>query len=103
MTQIIPKARSLFGFINSSVVTRGEVTLPIFAKKMVRDTTFHVVTADMVYNIILERSWIHDMDAVPSTLHQVLKFQSKWRIWHIKGDQQAAGEINFMTYCQWVT
>uniref|UniRef100_A0A1S4AFH9 Uncharacterized protein n=1 Tax=Nicotiana tabacum TaxID=4097 RepID=A0A1S4AFH9_TOBAC len=66
----ITNARSLSGFDNSSVVTKGEIMLATFTEGVVKDTKFPVVDADMSYNIILGRPWIHDMDAVPSTLHQ---------------------------------
>ncbi|XP_070010934.1 uncharacterized protein [Nicotiana sylvestris] len=33
---------------------------------------------DMAYNMILSRPWIHEIDVVPSTLHQVIKFPSQW-------------------------
>ncbi|XP_070002647.1 uncharacterized protein [Nicotiana sylvestris] len=68
---VIPKARSLSGFDNSSVITKGEITLSTFAECVMKDTKFQVVDADIADNIILGRPWIHDMDAVPSTLHQI--------------------------------
>ncbi|XP_070049484.1 uncharacterized protein [Nicotiana tomentosiformis] len=74
---VIPKARSLFGFNNSSVITKGEVVLTTFTEGVVKDTKFQVIDADMAYNIILGRPWIHYMDVVPSTLHQVIKFPSQ--------------------------
>ncbi|XP_075079962.1 uncharacterized protein LOC107761909 [Nicotiana tabacum] len=41
-----------------------------------KDTKFQVIDADMTYNIILGRPWIHKMDDVPSTMHEVIKFPS---------------------------
>ncbi|XP_070002957.1 uncharacterized protein [Nicotiana sylvestris] len=72
--RIILKVHTLSGFDNSSVVTKGEVTLTTFAEGVIKDTTFQVVDMEMAYNMILGRPWIHEMDAVPSTLHQVIKF-----------------------------
>ncbi|XP_070050625.1 uncharacterized protein [Nicotiana tomentosiformis] len=74
--KVIPKARSLSGFDNSSVIAKGEVLLTTFAEGVIKDTKFLVIDADMAYNIILGRPWIHDMDVVPSTLHEVIKFPS---------------------------
>ncbi|XP_070057892.1 uncharacterized protein [Nicotiana tomentosiformis] len=82
------------GFDNSSVITKGEIVLTTFAEGVIKDTKFHVIDADMAYNMILGRSWIHDMDVVPSTLHQVIKFPSQWGIQQIRGDQQASKSIN---------
>ncbi|XP_019242437.1 PREDICTED: uncharacterized protein LOC109222546 [Nicotiana attenuata] len=76
--KLIPKAHTLSGLDNSSVVTKGEIMLTSFAEGVVKDTKFQVVEMDMAYNIILSRPWIHEMDAIPSTLHQVIKFSSQW-------------------------
>ncbi|XP_070036262.1 uncharacterized protein [Nicotiana tomentosiformis] len=75
-------------------VTKGEVVLTIFAEGVIKNTKFQVIDADMAYNIILGRPWIHDKDVVPSTLHQVIKFPSQWGIRKIHGDQQASRSIN---------
>ncbi|XP_019261286.1 PREDICTED: uncharacterized protein LOC109239213 [Nicotiana attenuata] len=92
--KLIPKAHTLSGFDNSSVVTKGEIVLTTFAEGVVKDTKFQLVEMDMDYNMILGRPWIHDMDDVPSTLHQVVKFPSQWGIRQIRGDQQASRSIN---------
>nr|XP_009625766.1 uncharacterized protein LOC104116587 [Nicotiana tomentosiformis] len=75
--KVVPKARSLFGFDNSSVITKGETMLTTFAEGVIKDTKFQVIDADMAYNMILGRPWIHDMDVVPSILLQVIKFPSQ--------------------------
>nr|XP_009620732.1 uncharacterized protein LOC104112502 [Nicotiana tomentosiformis] len=92
--KVIPNARSLFGFDNSSVITQGEVMLTTFAERVTEDTKFQVIDADIAYNIILGRPWIHDMGVVLSTLHQVIKFPLQWGIQQIRGDQQAFRSIN---------
>ncbi|XP_070014723.1 uncharacterized protein [Nicotiana sylvestris] len=68
--KLIPKAHTLSGFDNSSAGTKGEVILTTFTEGVVKDTKFQVVDMEMAYNIILGRPWIHEMDVVPSTLHQ---------------------------------
>ncbi|XP_070005068.1 uncharacterized protein [Nicotiana sylvestris] len=92
--KLIPKAHTLFGFDNSSIVTRGEVILTTFAEGVIKDTKFQVVDMEMAYNIILGRPWIHKIDVVPSTLHQVIKFPSPWGICQIHGDQHTSRSIN---------
>ncbi|XP_070005841.1 uncharacterized protein [Nicotiana sylvestris] len=74
--KLIRKAHTLSDFDNSSVVTKGEIILTTFAEGVVKDTKFQVVEMDMAYNMILGRPWIHEMDVVPSTLHQIIKFPS---------------------------
>ncbi|XP_070036428.1 uncharacterized protein [Nicotiana tomentosiformis] len=85
--QMIPKARSLSGFNNSTVITKGEIILTTFAEGVIKETKFQVIDTDMAYNVILGRLWIHDMNVVLSTLHQVIKFPSKWGIQQIREDQ----------------
>nr|XP_016491019.1 PREDICTED: uncharacterized protein LOC107810721 [Nicotiana tabacum] len=70
--KLIPKAHTLYGFDNSSVVTKEEIILTTFSEGVVKDTKFQVVEMDMAYNMILGRPWIHEMDVVPSTLHQII-------------------------------
>ncbi|XP_070013881.1 uncharacterized protein [Nicotiana sylvestris] len=74
--KLVPKAHTLSCFDNSSVVTKRGVILTTFAEGVVKDTKFQVVEMEMAYNIILGRLWIHEMDDVMSTLHQVIKFSS---------------------------
>nr|XP_009799462.1 PREDICTED: uncharacterized protein LOC104245537 [Nicotiana sylvestris] len=94
--KLIPKEHTLFGFDNSSVVTKGEVILTTFAKGVVKDATFQVVDMEMAYNMILGKPWIYEMDVVSSTLHQVIKFPSSWGICQIREDQQTSRSINFV-------
>lgn len=84
--KLVPKARTLSGFDNSSVVTKGEIILTTVAEGVVKDTKFQVIDMDMAYNMILGRPWIHEMDIVPSTLHQIIKFPSQWGIRQIRVD-----------------
>lgn len=51
---------------------------------------------EMDYNMNLGRLWIHEIDVVPSTLHQVIKFPSPWAICQIFGDQDTTMNINFV-------
>ncbi|XP_070020926.1 uncharacterized protein [Nicotiana sylvestris] len=92
--KLVLKACTLSGFDNSSIVTKGEIMLTTFPEGVVKDTKFQVIDTDMAYNMILGRSWIHKMDIVPSTLHQVIKVPSQWGIRQICGNQQASRSIN---------
>ncbi|XP_070009964.1 uncharacterized protein [Nicotiana sylvestris] len=92
--KLVHKARTLSGFDNSSVVTKGEIMITTFAKGTIKDTKFQVIDTDIAYNMILGRPWIHEMDVIPSTLHHVIKFPFQWGIRQIHGDQQASRSIN---------
>lgn len=59
----------LKGFSGEVKQTTGEIFLPVYAEGIKMSTKFLVVDCESPYNIILGRPWIHDMGAVPSTLH----------------------------------
>ncbi|XP_018479492.1 uncharacterized protein LOC108850459 [Raphanus sativus] len=68
------KGTSLVGFSGEVKQTLGEVLLPVYAEGINQATKFLVVDCPSSYNVMLGRLWIHDMGAVPSTLHQLIKF-----------------------------
>ena len=41
---------------------------------VIKDATCQVLDLPLAYNILLGRPWIHEMQAIPSTYHQCLKF-----------------------------
>ncbi|XP_009771288.1 uncharacterized protein [Nicotiana sylvestris] len=92
--KLVPKAWTLSSFNNSSIVTKREIILTTLTEGVVKDTKFQVIEMHMAYNMILGRPWIHKMDIVLSTLHQVIKFPSQWGIRPIHGDQQDSRSIN---------
>ncbi|XP_013594495.1 PREDICTED: uncharacterized protein LOC106302555 [Brassica oleracea var. oleracea] len=68
------KVIPLIGFSGEVKQTTGEVILPVYAEGANMSTKFLVVDWQSAYNMILGRPWIHNMGAVPSTLHQMVKF-----------------------------
>ncbi|KAF3497309.1 hypothetical protein DY000_02053183 [Brassica cretica] len=82
------KITPLIGFSGEVKQTAGEVTLPVYAEMINMSTKFLVVDSQSAYNMILGGPWIHDMGAVPSTYHQMVKFSTPWGIRIIKGDQE---------------
>lgn len=54
--------------------TEGLVVLPIQVGPIQKDTICQVLDIDLSYNILLGHPWIHEMQVVPSTYHQCLKF-----------------------------
>ncbi|XP_019253914.1 PREDICTED: uncharacterized protein LOC109232609 [Nicotiana attenuata] len=94
---IIPATKLLAGFNLTSVMTRGEILLPTHAESVTKTTLIKVVDGHMGYNVILGRLWIHKTKDVPSTYHQLLKFPMPEGVKKIRGDQQAAREMNTVT------
>ncbi|XP_070046692.1 uncharacterized protein [Nicotiana tomentosiformis] len=91
--QIMPATRVLNGFNMASETTKGEITLPMNVAGTIQETKFHVIDGDMRYNALLRRRWIHNKRAVPSTLHQVLKFPTSEGVKTVYGEQPAAKEM----------
>jgi hypothetical protein len=52
----------------------GEIELPIEIGPQVYDINFQVLRIDSPYNLLLGRPWLHTAGAVPSSLHQKMKF-----------------------------
>ncbi|XP_013665270.2 uncharacterized protein LOC106369696 [Brassica napus] len=82
------KVTPLIGFSGEVKQTAGEVVLPVYAEGINLSTKFQVVDCQSAYSMILGRPAIHDMGAVPSTLHQIVKFPTPWGIRAIRGDQE---------------
>ncbi|XP_075091766.1 uncharacterized protein LOC142171939 [Nicotiana tabacum] len=71
----------------------GEITLLVNTVKTVQETKFNVIEGDMRYNALFGRSWVHNMRAVPSTLHQALKFPTPGGVKTVYSEQPTAKEI----------
>ena len=82
------KTTPLVGFSGEVKQTACEVVLPVYAEVINMSTKFFLVDCQSSYNMILGRPWIHDMGAVPSTLHQMVKFPTPWGIKAVRGDQE---------------
>lgn len=54
--------------------SKGLIVLPIQLGPITKNIVCQLLDKDLTYNILLGRPWIHEMQAVPSTYHQCLKF-----------------------------
>lgn len=86
LNQVVPTPRILHGFNMIGEETNGEVILPINTSGTTLNTEFHVIDGDMRYNTLLGRPLIHNIRAVPSTLHQVIRFPTRDGIRTIHGN-----------------
>ncbi|XP_070022281.1 uncharacterized protein [Nicotiana sylvestris] len=55
--------------------TIGEIDLTLTISPVDFEVTFQVPDMDTSYNFLLGRPWIHAAEVVPSTLHQMVKFE----------------------------
>uniref|UniRef100_A0A2N9H9C9 Integrase catalytic domain-containing protein n=1 Tax=Fagus sylvatica TaxID=28930 RepID=A0A2N9H9C9_FAGSY len=78
----------VFGFSGESVIPLGKTTLLVLTGPINLQTEFIVIQAPSPYNAIMGRSWLHKMKAIPSILHQKLRFPTKDGVMEINGDQE---------------
>ena len=81
---------SMVGFNGTSTWPLSATSLEVQADTKKIRTEFMVINTPLPYNIILGRPWLHAMGAVPSTLHQLLRFPTEHRIEEVRGDQLQA-------------
>nr|XP_009611477.1 uncharacterized protein LOC104104962 [Nicotiana tomentosiformis] len=91
--RIVPAVRVLNKFNMACETTKGEITLPVNTAGIIQEVKVYVIEGDMRYNALLGRPLIHHMRAVPSTLHQVLKFPVPGGIKTIYGEQLTVKEM----------
>nr|CAN84034.1 hypothetical protein VITISV_016994 [Vitis vinifera] len=66
--------RILSGFNGSSTTSLGNIILPVQAGPVTLNVQFSVVQELSPFNVILGRTWLHYMKAIPSTYHQMVSF-----------------------------
>ncbi|XP_075080367.1 uncharacterized protein LOC142165881 [Nicotiana tabacum] len=59
--------------------TIGDIDLILTIGPIDFKVTFQVLDMDTSYNFLLGKPWIHAVGAVPFTLHQMVKFNTKIR------------------------
>ncbi|XP_060972387.1 uncharacterized protein LOC133038303 [Cannabis sativa] len=91
-SKIVRKTTVLIGFSGEQKNTSGEIELPVYAEGVNLCTRFLAIDSPSAYNVILGRPWIHEMEAVPSTYHQALRFPTKWGPKEIRGEQKDSRE-----------
>ena len=79
----------IYGFSGEPTVPLGKTILPVLAGPINLQTEFIVVKAPSPYNTIMGRDWLHRMKAIPSTLHQKLRFPTEEGVMELNGDQVA--------------
>ncbi|XP_056685969.1 uncharacterized protein [Spinacia oleracea] len=85
----------LIRFNGSATVPRGKITLLVTigkgqAARNIREE-FLVMDCGSVYNVIMGRTMIHKMQAIPSTYHQMMIYVSDAGFAErVKGDQEVA-------------
>ncbi|XP_062117115.1 uncharacterized protein LOC133830983 [Humulus lupulus] len=75
-SQIRPSVAPILGFNSQRVYPKGAVRLNVVAAERTLPVDFLIVDSVTSYNTIMGRSWIHRMQGVVLTLHQVMRCHS---------------------------
>ena len=70
----------LVGFSGEQKFTLRDITLLVYTARVNLHITFVMLDIPSAYNVILGRPWIHEIKAVSSTFHQVIKFPTTWGV-----------------------
>ena len=65
---------NIYGFDANSMCPMGKIKLRCQIGDLKSEVTCYIIDADMSYNLLLGRPWIHFNSIIPSTLHQVMKY-----------------------------
>ena len=84
--EYIPDPITIYGFDNHGQTAKGKIFLEVFINYSVHSVFFHVVNVPPTYNLLLGRTWIHNANAVPSTLHQCVKWSKGGMITTVLGE-----------------
>ncbi|XP_022152367.1 uncharacterized protein LOC111020111 [Momordica charantia] len=95
-SQLKKSPTPLVGFSGESVSPEGCIDLPVTmgqdATQVTQMAEFVVIDGRLAYNAIFGRPIIHSFRAVPSTLHQVLKYSTPNGVGTVRGEQKTSRE-----------
>ncbi|XP_028086313.1 uncharacterized protein LOC114287236 [Camellia sinensis] len=87
---LTPVTAPLVSFNSQPKWPFGRIVLPVVAGTKTLQIEFLVINTPSPYNAILGRPWIHQMETVPSTYHQLIRFPMEHGVEQISGDQVAS-------------
>ena len=80
----------LVSFEGKTIISKGQIRLPIQTDSKVVEVDFIVVDSYSLYTAIVVRPWLHVLGTVSSTLHQKVKYPSEGLVKGILGSQSVA-------------
>ena len=82
----VPTDQHVRAYDNNRREVLGTITLELTIGPMVKKAEFQVLNIASCFNMLLGRSWIHDIEAIPASLYQKVWFPHEWAIVTIYGD-----------------
>ncbi|PKI67250.1 hypothetical protein CRG98_012356 [Punica granatum] len=89
-SEVRPSKTAVRAFDGSRREVNGEIDLLIDVGPCSFNITFQVLDIPNAFSLLLGRPWIHSAGAVPSSLHQRLKFIVEEKLITVKGDEDYA-------------
>ena len=71
----------------------GKIEIPLLIGPTEYVVDFTVMDIKPSYNCLLGRPWIHSAGAVPSSLHQKLKFVTEGKLVSVEGEQDIIASV----------
>ena len=100
-TDFVPSGQSVRAYDNTRREVIGMVTLPLIIGPAEFEVEFQVLDVPACFNLLLGRPWIHPNGAIPSSLHQKVKFPYKGSIVTLQGDYElAASQMSRIPICE---
>ncbi|PKI44258.1 hypothetical protein CRG98_035332 [Punica granatum] len=90
MSRIKPSKTAIRAFDGSRREVNGEIDLQIEVGPCSFNVTFQVLDIPNAFSLLLERPWINSAGAIPSSLHQKLKFIVEENLITVKGEEDCA-------------
>ncbi|PKI38547.1 hypothetical protein CRG98_041064 [Punica granatum] len=90
LNRVRPSKTAVRAFDGSRREVNGEIDLLIDVGPCSFSITFQVLYIPNAFSLLLGRPWIHSADAVPSSLHQRLKFIVEEKLITVKGEEDYA-------------
>ncbi|PKI39692.1 hypothetical protein CRG98_039925 [Punica granatum] len=90
LNRVRPSKTAVRAFNDSRREVNGEINLLIDIGPCLFSITFQVLDIPNAFSPLLGRSWIHSAGAIPSSLHQRLKFIVEEKLITIKGEEDYA-------------
>ena len=87
IAQVKPSTTTVRAFDGSKREIAGEIDLEVEIGPQVFVISFQVLDIPRSFNLLLGRPWIHSTGAIPSSLHQKVKFITNGQIITILGEQ----------------
>ena len=82
----VPTNQHVRAYDNNRREVLGTITLELTIGPMVKKVDFQVLNIASCFNVLIGRPWIHDTEAVPSSLYRKVRFPHERAIVTIYGD-----------------